>query len=321
MLEVGAAVRAGLTAARKSLPAWLLYDEAGCALYEQITRLPEYYLTRAEAEIFARQGEAILDAVSPDGARLVVAELGAGTAEKSELLLQAVLRRQQSCTFVANDVAEGALREARARLARSLPSVEMELVVGGHAALLPALSRQPERPLVLFIGSSIGNLPDDAAAALLGALRGGLRQDGLLLLGTDRKKDPALLHAAYDDAAGVTARFSLNLLTRLNRELDADFALEDFRHVAEWHEEPGNVEIFLASTRAQRVRLRALGLEVAFEAGERIHTETSAKYDLPRVERLFAAAGLVRRQSFEDEAGSFAVHLAGVALVQPEIAR
>lgn len=312
-MTVAAAVRTGLLRERKALPAWLLYDEAGCALYERITRLPEYYLTRAEAEIFDRHGEAIVAAASHDGARLSVAELGAGSAVKTEALLAAVVRRQGPSRYLASDIAPAAIEAAALRLRGSLPEVEVALCAGAHEALVPALAALPDRQLLLFIGSSIGNFPDDGAVSLLAAMRVGLRRDGLLLLGTDLRKEPAVLRAAYDDAAGVTAAFSLNLLTRLNRELGADFDLEGFRHVAEWDEAASNIEIFLEARRAQRVRIEALGAEVHFASGERIHTESSAKYDLPRVERLLGAAGLVRAESWYDGERRFAVHLARVA--------
>lgn len=315
---IGAAVRAGLSAPRKSLPAWLLYDDAGCALYERITTLPEYYLTRAEAEIFARQGDLMVSRARAEGrgaptARLSFAELGAGTATKTEHLLAAAVRAQGACTYLACDIAAPPLAAAAERITARLPAVEVRLAVGAHADAGPAIAALPGRQVLLYIGSSIGNATDAEAAALLREMRAFLRPDGLLLLGTDLLKEPARLRAAYDDAAGVTAAFSLNLLSRLNRELGADFALEAFRHVAIWNPETRNVEISLESLRPQRVRLESLDLTVDFAAGEHIHTEICAKYDLPRVDGILAEAGFARVATFYDTEARFGVHLAGRA--------
>jgi len=310
--QVVAAAR-GLLAEQKSLPAWLLYDDVGCALYEEITRLPEYYLTRAEAEIFERHGDAILARAAEGGARIALAELGAGTATKTELLLRASVRLQRSCVYLACDIAPESLRQLAERIPRALPAVEVRTAAGTHVDAGPAIAALRERQVLLFIGSSIGNYRDDEAVRLLAAMRRFLRDDAVLLLGTDLKKDPGVLQAAYDDAQGVTASFSLNILARLNRDAGAAFDLAAFRHVAEWDEAASNIEVHLESVRAQRVRIDALDADVVFAAGERIHTETSAKYDLPRVDRILGAAGFARAAGWLDGAGRFAVHLARVA--------
>lgn len=312
---IRAAVRAGLSARRKSLPAWLLYDDAGCALYERITTLPEYYLTRAEAAIFAQQGDDIVSRVRADGpdsppAQLSFAELGAGTATKTEHLLAAAVRAQGVCTYLACDIAAGSITAAAERITARLPAVEVRLAVGAHADAGPAIARLPGRQVMLYIGSSIGNSTDVEAAALLREMGAFLRSDGLLLLGTDLLKDPVRLQAAYDDATGVTAAFSLNMLVRLNRELRADFALEAFRHVAIWNPETRNVEVSLESLRPQRVHLESLDLNVDFAAGEHIHTEICAKYDLPRIDGLLAEAGFARVVTYYDPEALFGVHLA-----------
>jgi dimethylhistidine N-methyltransferase len=310
---VARAVLDGLFLPRKSLPSWLLYDAAGCALYERITMLPEYYLTRAEAEIFATQGDAIIAALRAD-ARLPVSfgELGAGTATKTESLLRAAVRAQGGCVYLACDISPDPLHIALRRLGATCPDVSVRAFVGTHLAALPELARLPGRQVVMYIGSSIGNLRDDAAAALLGALRPALRPGARLILGTDTRKDAETMRLAYDDAQGVTAAFSLNLLTRLNRELDADFDLEGFRHVARVEPGHGDVEIAIVSQRRQRVRMARLDRTVSFEPGERIETEVCAKYDRPRVDHLLGAAGFRRCETFTDAEARFDVHVAAL---------
>ncbi len=307
------AVAAGLFSSPKSLPTWLLYDEAGCAIYDEITLLPEYYPTRAEAEIFSRHGDAMVAQMREGVPRVAVAELGAGTAEKTEILLDAVVRAQGSCVFLACDIAGGAVSQAAERIADTLPTVDVRTVAGTHDAAGPHVAALADRQVLLHIGSSIGNLRDDEAARMLAAARRHLRRDAVLVLGTDLKKDPEVLRAAYDDASGVTARFSKNTLVRLNRELGAAFDVDGFRHVAEWDEAGSNIEIYLEATRAQSVRIEALDAAVDFAAGERVHIETSAKYDLARVDAILAAAGFSRVISYYDGAHRFAVHLARLA--------
>jgi L-histidine Nalpha-methyltransferase len=303
----------GLCARRKWLPSWLLYDETGCGLYEQITRLPEYYLTRAEAEIFERQGDAIVALAAAPGRRVAFAELGAGSATKTEALLDAALRAQDSCVYLACDIAASALQRAQQRLRRKLPGVELRTFVGPHADTGPAIAALAERQVVLFIGSSIGNYTDAEAIQLLARVRRSLRASAVLLLGADIAKDPEVMRRAYDDAQGITAAFSKNLLVRLNRDLDATFDVEAFRHVAVWNEAASNIEVYLEALQKQRVWVGALDRELIFAEGERIHTETCAKYELPRIERILASAGFTRAQTYVDGAGLFAVHLARLA--------
>jgi dimethylhistidine N-methyltransferase len=307
--RVARAVREGLARTPKSLPPWLFYDAAGSALYEDITALPEYYLTRAEAEIFRVHGDTIAW-VAGEGSRLSLAEIGAGTAVKTELLLQAVIARQHTCSYLACDISSTALAELSSRLSSRFTSVDLRTAVCTHEDAAPLIATLPDRQALLFIGSSIGNLDDLSAARLLRHLRTALRDDGALIVGADRRKSAAALVAAYDDVAGVTAAFNKNVLVRINRELRADFDVERFRHVAVWNERASNIEMHLESTRAQLVRIGALGLEVPFHAGERIHTETSAKYDDARIDRIFDAAGFARARTFSDASRSFNVHVA-----------
>jgi dimethylhistidine N-methyltransferase len=308
---IAADVRRGLTARRKWLPPYLFYDDAGSALYEEITELPEYYPTRTERAIFEAHADAIVGRFfAAGGSPVGVVELGAGSATKTQLVLDAVLRRQPRCTYVPIDVSPAALTAAARRLRSELPAVDVRPIVGTHEAAFPALGDLPPRQLVLFIGSSIGNLDDGHAAALLGGLRRALGPESWLLLGTDLRKSPEILVPAYDDAAGVTAAFNLNVLTRINRELGGGFDLARFRHVARWNDAASQIEMHLASLVAQEVPIDALGLRVRFARGETIHTESSIKYDLPRVERLLGAAGFRLASTDYDDARLFAVHLA-----------
>lgn len=304
-------VRRGLTASPKSLPPYLFYDAAGSALYERITDLPEYYPTRTERAILAAHAEEIVGALGVDEDPEVL-ELGAGSASKTTLILSAALRRWGRCTYRPLDVSPTALDLAVEGLRAALPAVRVLPVCGRHEDALGAVAREsPGRSrLALFIGSSIGNFDDVEATRLLAALGGVLGPRGALLLGTDLRKDPSRLIPAYDDAQGVTAAFNQNVLARLNRELGADFDLARFRHVARWNDRGSRVEMHLASVGAQAVTVRALGLTVRFADGETIHTESSVKYDLSRVDRLFAAAGLARARTFTDPEELFAVHLA-----------
>lgn len=308
------AVKRGLGRAPKSLPPWLFYDARGSELFERITELPEYYLTRAEREIFERQADAIVAAAARgESGLLSVLELGAGTATKSQILLTAIVKRQTRCLYVPVDISASALALAAARIGREAPEVDVQPLACRHPEAAKRLKQMPRTRLVLFIGSSIGNFDDDEAVELLTSVRDGLAPGDALLLGADKKKSPERLLAAYDDARGLTAAFNKNVLSRINRELGADFELEAFRHVALWNEERSRIEMHLESLAAQRVRIAALGRTVWLAEGERIHTESSHKYTDEHVEALLGRAGFRREQSFADEQGLFGVHLARTA--------
>ena len=305
---VADAARQGLLRARKRLPPWLLYDDAGSALFEEITRLPEYYLTRTERAILMRDADAIIDAA---GIPLEIVELGAGSASKTRLLLQAALARQARVRYVPVDVSRAALAQASARL-RGLRGLDVEPVIARFPEELGFLRETQHRRLVLFLGSSIGNHDGRAAHALLAGVRRRLAPGDALLLGADRRKSPALLHPAYDDAAGVTARFNRNVLVRLNRELGANFVPERFEHVVRWSDRLSRVDLHLQSVVAQRVTIRALGSTVDFAAGERIHTESSYKFTEAKLRSLLTRAGYVAETTWMDEARWFGLTLARV---------
>jgi L-histidine Nalpha-methyltransferase len=297
--------RRGLTAEPKSLPPKWFYDAQGSALFDKITELPEYYPTRAEREILHATAAQI---ASLTRARTLV-ELGSGSSDKTRLLLDA-LRPSLSC-YVAVDVSEAALVAAGDALAVSYPGLEVRAVVSDFTEDLglPADSEAPSPRLVLFLGSTIGNLAPDERAAFLARIRAGLGDGDCFLLGTDLVKDPATLVAAYDDASGVTAEFNKNVLAVLNAELGADFDREAFEHVALWDPAAEWIEMRLRSAGAQTVHLPGIGLTVGFADGEEMRTEISAKFRRAGVEAELAAAGLAMRAWWTDSAAQFAVSL------------
>ena len=301
--------REGLSASPKHLPSWLFYDEAGSALFEQITELPEYYLTRTERTIFDSYAGEILQAA---GTSLTMVELGAGTASKTSVLIEELMQRQARSLFYPIDVSPSALQEAVTQLAERFPQLRVNPIVADYTGGVEALSRISGRKLVLYIGSSIGNFELDESVRMLRRIRRSLRSGDALLLGADFAKSPRILVPAYDDAQGVTAAFNKNILARLNRELDADFDLDAFRHVALWNKRCSRMEIYLESECAQRVFLPAIDLDIAFAAGERMHTENSYKYTMEMIETILRESGFQLEQSWHDRKKWFGVHLARV---------
>jgi L-histidine N-alpha-methyltransferase len=307
-VDAGAALRAdaraGLTATPKTLPPRWFYDERGSELFDEITRLPEYYPTRTERALLAAHAG---DIAAASGADTLV-ELGSGTSEKTRLLLEALAGAGTLRRFVPVDVDPSVLRAAGAAITAAHPDIAVDAVVADFTTHLDELP-QGGRRLVAFLGSTIGNLEPEPRAEFLASLAGTLAPGDSFLLGTDLVKDAARLVRAYDDPAGVTAAFNRNVLAVLDRELDADFDLDTFEHVALWDDEHEWIEMRLRSRRAQVVHLAALDLAVDFHAGEELRTEVSAKFRRAGVERELAAAGLQLTRWWTDEAGDFAVSL------------
>ncbi|GMU79000.1 MAG: histidine N-alpha-methyltransferase [Acidimicrobiia bacterium] len=297
-------VRAGLGATPKELaPKWF-YDDRGSALFEEITRLPEYYPTRTERSILVTHAPEIAARCGAD----TLVELGSGTSEKTRLLLDALAAEGSLARFAPFDVSEATLRAA-ARAVADAYGVEVHAVVGDFERHLDRIPTGGTR-LVAFLGSTIGNLTPGARAGFLGRVAGGLAPHDTFLLGTDLVKDPARLVAAYDDPAGVTAAFNRNVLTVINRELDAGFDPGSFEHVARWDADAEWIEMWLRTPHAQTVEIGALDLEVHFAAGEAVRTEISAKFRRPLVESELRAAGLEPLAWWTDPAGDFALSLA-----------
>ena len=295
----------GLAGSPKSLPPKWFYDSVGSDLFDQITRLPEYYPTRAEAEILrARSAEIALVA----GADTLV-ELGSGTSEKTRLLLAALSDAGALRRFVPFDVDANVLSAAGIAIQHEYPDIEIAAVCGDFEE---HLSKIPDggRRLFVFLGSTIGNLTAEPRAEFLITLAEVMQTGDSLLLGTDLVKESGRLVAAYDDAAGVTARFNRNVLAVINRELDADFDIDAYRHVARWNGEQERMEMFLRAERAQRVSIAALDLTVELTAGEEILTEVSCKFRPDAVAAELARAGLRRMRWWTDDAGDFGLSLA-----------
>ncbi|MFZ0285067.1 MAG: L-histidine N(alpha)-methyltransferase [Terriglobales bacterium] len=302
-------VERGLSSSPKTLPCKLFYDQAGSALFEQITRLPEYYLTRTELEILSDRSGEIADEVRPG---VTVIELGSGTATKTTTLLQAFSRRQMRVPYFPVDISPAALAEARERVELECMRVSVRPVVADFSHGFSFLRGIPGRKLVLYLGSSIGNFDPEPAVEMLSQIRDELAPGDALLLGTDLAKDAAILVPAYDDAQGVTEQFDKNILTRLNRELGATFDLDFFCHVAIWNPAKSRMEIYLESQRSQIVNLGLLKSKVKLANGERIHTENSYKYTLPMVREMLELSGFSLDATWFDRRTWFGLHLARV---------
>jgi L-histidine N-alpha-methyltransferase len=297
-------VREGLSASPKVLPPKWFYDERGSQLFEQITELPEYYPTRAERSILVATAA---DIARCTGARTLV-ELGAGSAAKTRVLLDALRDNGTLEQYVPVDVSVSTLVDTGEALSREYPWLTVHAVA---ADFEHHLDRVPDGGpgLTAFLGGTIGNFEPAPRAEFLAALRGGMRPGDWLLLGTDLVKDPAVLVAAYDDAAGVTAEFNRNVLHVINRELAADFDPAAFRHVALWDAEAEWIEMRLESLSDQKVRLAGLDLTVGFGEGEQVRTEISAKFREGGVRAELAAAGFALREWWTDAEGRFALSL------------
>ncbi len=324
------AVRTGLLTTPKWLPAWLFYDAEGSRLFERITQVPEYYLTRTERSIFTGYADGILAAalrehslVVPDGrserplqttARGTLRNLepGAAAASKTGSLLSAALRAQGPTDYLPIDVSATAIDQACESIARTLTGIHVHPQIANYVTDALHIPPHDGPTLALYIGSSIGNFAPEEATAILRKVRGQLRPGDSLLLGTDLVKEATLLEAAYCDSDSVTEAFNLNLLRRLNRELGAGFDLSTFRHVAVFNAKDSRIEMHLRSTRRQTVRIPALGLTVSFEAGESIHTESSYKFTSASLQHLFESAGFAVTKTWNDERNWFAVTLATV---------
>jgi L-histidine N-alpha-methyltransferase len=313
---IAAAARLGLTSHPKTLPPWLFYDEQGSHLFEQITALPEYYLTRTERALFETHADEIFVHLASE---VTIAELGAGTATKTGILLEAATRFQPTVLYQPIDVSPSALDEAAANIEARIPNVTVHSQIANYITE-PILIERPAdtRILALYIGSSIGNFAPDEARAILHNLRAHLQPGDALLLGTDLAPSPnksiATLLAAYDDAQGVTAAFNLNILTRLNRELGANFDLSRFHHQARWNPTESRIEMHLASTCEQTVTIpNGDPFTLHFAPNESIHTENSYKFTPAALATLLSPTGFTPTQTFEDPNHLFAVTLATAA--------
>lgn len=284
----------GLSAHPKRLPSKYFYDARGSMLFEQITRQPEYYLTGAESALLRQR---LPDVAAAAGAHVHVVEYGSGSGRKTETLLAGL---DDAVAYTPIEISRAALLDSVARLAGRFPRIEMLPVCADftHPVALPTPQRAPRRRLAFFPGSTLGNFVEDDAVRLLRAMRDTIGDGGLALIGIDLDKDPATIEAAYNDAAGVTAAFTLNLLARLNREIGSDFDLEQFRHRARYSRERRRIETCLVSRRAQRVRVDGHAFD--FAAGEAMQVEYSHKYTDAGFEAIAARAGLRQAAAWND---------------------
>lgn len=298
-------VRRGLTARAKQLPPKWFYDDRGCDLFDQITRLPEYYPTETERAILRAHAAEIAERSGAD----TLVELGSGTSDKTRVLLDAFAAGGHLARFIPFEVNELTVRGAASQIAADYPGIAVHAVVGDferHLAEIP----QEGRRMVAFLGSTIGNFAPHERKQFLTEVADNLRPGDSLLLGTDLVKDIARLEAAYNDSLGVTAAFNLNVLEVVNRELDADFAVDRFEHHAFFDRDEEWIEMRLRSLDEQTVRVGGLDLDVAFAAGEEMRTEISAKFRRDRVESELAAAGLRLDRWMTDPDEDFALTLA-----------
>lgn len=303
--EMASSVIESLSGNPRTLSSRWLYDKRGSQLFEDITRLPEYYPTRTETAIFRAEAASMAEAIGPEA---VLVEYGAGALVKTRILLEALERPR---AYAPIDISGAFLQEASAGLAADFPELEIVPIVGDFTRPidLSALPGAAERRVGFFPGSTIGNLTDEQILAFFRAARESLGPDAHFLLGADMKKDEAILVPAYDDAAGVTAEFNLNLLARLNRDLDADFDLSAFRHEARWNEAESRIEMHLVSERASEATID--GHRFEFAAGDSIRSEISRKFTLEALDGLIEAAGWRRTRLWQDEQGWFSVLLLG----------
>ncbi len=297
-------VRRGLTSTPKFLPSKYFYDERGSRLFERITKLPEYYLTRAESALLARFATTIMRLAKCEE----LVELGSGEATKTTLLIEAGLDNGRLRRFIPFEVSRETIAQSAERLATIYPWLDVHAVVGDFERHLDSLPDGKNR-LIAFLGSTIGNFSGQQAIQLLRQVKRVMAYGDWFLLGIDLVKDVTELEAAYNDSAGVTAEFNLNILNAVNHHLDGNFDTNAFEHVAVYNDERSCIESGLRSIRTQTVRLEKADLEVEFEAGELLNTEVSCKYTRESAGRMLAAAGFTLEHYFTDDDGAFALSL------------
>jgi L-histidine Nalpha-methyltransferase len=292
------AVRAGLRANPKTLPCRYFYDEQGSRLFERICDLPEYYLTRTEDAILQQHADAMVAGWLADP---VMVELGSGSSSKTRRLIAAALKAYGALHYVPIDVSKTILEESAEDLVRAFPNLRVTGFAANYRDALAGVVERFNRPkLFVFLGSSLGNYEFDEAVDLLSLIARSMDPSDRLLLGTDLDKDPKILEAAYDDAQGVTARFNLNLLERINRELGGRFDLDRFQHQARYRADLRRVEMHLVSRTNQDVEIPGAGLTVSFAEGESIHSENSHKYTLEMLATLADQAGFHEEAAWTD---------------------
>jgi len=296
----------GLSTPQKTLPSSWFYDDEGSRLFQEIMALDAYYLTRTEHGILRSRGDELARRIAPDARPVDLIELGSGDGEKTLSLCEAIVRRGAVCVFKPMDISSHALDQLSQRFAEHLPGFPVQPLCGDYFLNWPATD-PGRRQVAMFLGSNLGNQTHEGAFALLRRMRAHLRPGDALVLGLDLKKDPHVILAAYDDPEGVTARFNLNLLTRLNRELGTDFDLDQFSHYATYSPLDGVARSFIVSRRRQIVHSRRLACDFAFQAGEAIYTEQSQKYSPGMIDAMARESGFDVQCHFTDAPGWYTV--------------
>ena len=298
--------RAGLATPPRALPPKYFYDARGALLFRHICATPEYYLTRTEAALLQRHGNDIIMLTCPD----YLIELGSGSSNKTMNLFDACERQGHRCGYMPFDICESSLLEAAGRLQDKYHWLEIRLLLGDYLAGLEHLPDCSGVRMFLFLGSTIGNFNPGEARAFISAIHRQMEPGDFLLLGADRVKDATVLNAAYNDAQGITAKFNLNLLHVLNRELDGNFRMDNFVHQAIYNNESGRIEMYLVSRLRQDITLGKAGLSFRLECSEEIMTELSYKFYFDELETLLAESGLAIIRHFEPDNHYFSLVLA-----------
>ncbi|GCC50289.1 L-histidine N(alpha)-methyltransferase [Chryseotalea sanaruensis] len=298
--QVAQAVEEGLFKEQKTLPSWLFYDNQGDRIFQEIMGMPEYYLTGCEYEILQMNAAAILKRFQQQGAFQLI-ELGAGDGLKTEILLKHFTQQQADFTYHPIDISAAVLTQLQDRLSTSLPNLPFFPQQGDYDKALEKLNLSSnKRKVILFLGSNIGNFSATEAGAFLLRIKKSMHANDLLFVGIDLKKDPRMIQRAYDDSQGITKSFNINLLARLNRELGANFMLDQFSHYPTYNPETGEAKSYLVSLRQQDVYFEALQKTVRFKRWEHIHTEVSIKYDQQMIEQLAKVSGLTIEHQYYD---------------------
>lgn len=299
-------VRFGLSQTPKQIPSKYFYDKRGDELFVQIMNMPEYYLTRAEMEIFQQQSQEIIASFNiQKGEEIEVVELGAGDGTKTIHLLFELIRTHVTFKYIPIDISSNALVGLEHRMKEEIPELAINSLHGDYFQMLSGLQKSPNRKIILFLGSNIGNMSDEQAGSFIASLSENLNQGDKIVLGVDLIKEKEVVLPAYNDASGITRDFNLNLLERMNRELQADFDLTAFIHAPEYHESEGIAKSFLKSTKKQVVEIKSIGKQFAFEENERIHTEISRKYNDLILAKIIDDAPLSIQQCFTDQKNWF----------------
>lgn len=294
----------GLSQNPKRLPSYLFYDQAGSELFEQITKLPEYYPTRTELEILENDAEEI---VCEAGRGFELVEFGSGSSYKTRILIDAALRLQGSLTYIPIDISRDFLIESVQNLLEDYASLHIVAVAAEYRAGLQNLPKTKHHRLILFMGSNIGNMEDEEAIAFLSSISDRMSPSDRLMLGADLAKDPSIVIPAYNDAQGVTAQFNINMLDSLNAQIGTNFQTEAFQHRAPYLQDQGHVQMQLVATQAQIVECPDFPQPIQINEGEIIVTEISSKYTPERLEELFSAANLQTVRTWNDDRNWFSV--------------